>query len=386
MRPRRDRGRRTGGAAVTRSPAITDDGGLLSVHQRLPTSGARTALPFRLDGALHLAVPQLAEDSGQPVANMNGGDSDTDLILYRWEDGRFVEDDRLAVPGGEDALVFVVGDATFLATASVRTGGGPYEYNAISRIFRRDGDRWRPFQDVGTFAAKQWHHFAFDGRHFLGLAQGVTVPNSAPRVPRHSCILEWRDGRFEPFQTLAGGWGYNFAFAEIGGERLLAYADHTSPSLLYRWDKDGFVEHQVLAERGGRAFRFFAQDGADWLAFATIDGDSTLYRWDGAALAAHQTLGVPGGREFELIRTGDALHLVRIRFIEGTPHDPRTDLTSEIFRWAEGGFTLVARFPTFGGTDATAFEADGTLHLAVSNSLTADIRFRQDTIIYRFDG
>lgn len=365
---------------------LTDDAGLLSVHQRLPTSGARTALPFRLDGALHLAVPQLAEDSGQPIANMNGGNSDVDLILYRWDDGRFAEHARLAVPGGEDALVFDIDGETFLATASVRTGGGPYEYNAVSRIFRHANGGWQPFQDVATFAAKQWYHFSVDGRHFLALAQGVTVPTAAPTVPRESCILEYRDGRFAPFQTLAGQWGYNFAFAEIAGERFLGYADHTSPSLLYRWDGERFAEHQTLAERGGRAFRFFAQDGADWLAFATIDGDTTLYRRDGSAFVAHQILGAPAGREFELIRTGDALHLVRIRFIEGTPHDPKTDLRSEIFRWENGGFALAAHFPTFGGTDATAFEADGVRYLAVSNSLTADIRFRQDTIVYRFEG
>ncbi len=368
------------------APEMIDDAGLLSVHQRLPTSGARTALPFRLDGILHLAVPQLAEDSGQPVANMNGGDSDTDMILYRWAEGGFAERERLAVPGGEDALVFAIGDETFLATASVRSGGGPYEYNAASRIFRRAGGVWQPFQDVETFAAKQWHHFSFDGRHFLALAQGVTVPTAAPRVQRESRIFEWRDGRFEPFQTLAGQWGYNFAFAEVGEDRFLAYADHTRPSLLYRWDGARFAEHRLLAEQGGRAFRFFEQDGATWLAFATIAGDSTLYRWEGANFVAHQTLGAPGGREFELIRTERALYLVRIRFIEGTPHDPKTDLISEIFRWEGGRFVVASRFPTFGGTDATAFEADGALYLAVSNSLTADIRFRQDTIIYRFDG
>lgn len=365
---------------------MADAAGLLSVHQRLPTSGARTALPFHLDGALHLAVPQLAVDRGEPVANMNGGDSDTDLLLYRWQDGRFAEHGRLAVPGGEDATVFAIGDATFLATASVRTGHGPYEYNAHSHVFRRATGIWEPFQNVATFAAKQWFYFSFDDRHFLALAQGVTVPTAAPRVPRESCILEWRDGRFEPFQTLAGQWGYNFAYAEIGGEHFLAYADHTSPSWLYRWDGARFVEHQSLVERGGRAFRFFVQDDATWLVVVTIDGDTTLHQWDGEYFRPCQTLGAAAGREVELIRKGGVLYLVRIRFIEGTPHDPKTDLQSEIFRWRDGSFDCIAHFPTFGGTDATAFEADGASYLAVSNSLTADIRFRQDTIIYRFDG
>ena len=123
-----------------------------------------------------------------------------------------------------------------------------------------------------------------------------------------------------------------------------------------------------------------------WLAFATIDGPSTLYRWDGERFVEQQSLGGPGGREFALIDTDRELYLVRVCFIEGTPHDPKTDLLSQIFRWEGGRFALAGQFPTFGGTDANAFTADGRLYLAVSNSLTAAIRFRQDAIIYRFDG
>lgn len=362
---------------------VAGDTGLMVLHQRLPTSGARTALPFRLDGDLFLAVPQIAEDVPGEPAYMNGGDSDIDAILYRWTDGKFVEHDRLSVTGGEDALLFAIGDHIFLATASVRTGAGPYDLNAVSTLFRREGDRWTPFQTFHTFAAKQWHHFTFDGRHFLALAQGVTVPQAAPTVPRESRLFEWTGERFEPFQTLEGGWGYNFTYFELGGARFLAYADHTSPSLIYRWDDGRFVPFQTLAERSGRAIRFFEADGQAWLAFATVDGPSTLFRWDGAGWTAQEEIGAPCGREFALIRTGDALHLVRIRFIEGTPAAPKTDLLSEVHRWTGNGFEQVASFPTYGGTDAEPFVADGQLYLAVSNSLTPDIRFRQDMVIYR---
>lgn len=365
---------------------MTDDAGLLSFHQRLPTSGARTAQPFRLDGDLYLAVPQLAIDSGQPVANMNGGDSDTDMIIYLWTDGRFVEHERLAVSGGEDALVFDIGGETLLATASVRSGGGPYDLNARSRIFRRAEGAWQPFQDFDTFAAKQWHAFTIGERRFLALAQGVTVPTAVPRGARESRVYEWREGGFGEFQTLDGRWGYNFADFIIGGDHFLGYADHTSASLIYRWDGTRFVEHQHLADHGGRAFRFFEREGDAWLAFATIDGPSKLYRWVGDRFVEHQPLGGPGGREFALIETARGLYLVRICFIKGTPHDPKTDLLSQIYRWDDGHFVLAGQFPTFGGTDANAFVADGQIYLAVSNSLTAGIRFRQDAILYRFDG
>lgn len=355
----------------------------MTLHQRLPTSGARTALPYRLDGELYLIVPQLAEDvPGQP-AYMNGGDSDVDAILYRWVNGAFVDHGRLPVPGGEDAELFSLDGQIFLATASVRTGAGPYDLNAISTVFRREGNRWEPFQTFPTFAAKQWHYFSFDGRHFLALAQGVTMPQAVPTVPRESCLYEWEGERFEPFQTLEGGWGYNFAFFEIAGSRFLAYADHTGPSLIYRWQNGQFVPCQTLAKRGGRAFQFFEAEERAWLAFATIDGPSTLFLWEGDRWVAHCEFGAPCGREFALVRSRDALHLFRIRFIEGAPADPVTALESEVHRWTGDGLAQVASFPTYGGTDAEPFTADGRTFLAVSSSLTPDVRFRQDMAIYR---
>jgi hypothetical protein len=371
----------TGG--VSPVPGGADPGGVLTPHQRLATSGARTALPFEIDGSLYLAVPQLAVDvPGQP-AHMNGGDSDIDTILYRWRDGRFEEDERLPVSGGEDVVFFRIGEDRFLATAGVRSGHGPYDLNVMSILYRRDGDAWTPFQSIPTFAAKQWRHFSFDGRHFLALAQGVTIAGVEARHPRQSRILEWDGARFVDFQTLDGSWGYNWTFFELDGRRFLAYADHTSASRLYRWTDGAFVPFQDFADHGGRAFLFFEADRGAWLAFANIAGESVLYRWSGGCFVPHQSLGGPGGREFELIRAEAGLYLVRICFIEGAPAAPKTDLLSQIYRWDQGRFTLIQNFPTFGGTDASAFEADGERFLAVSNSLSRDIRFGEDTVIYR---
>jgi hypothetical protein len=357
--------------------------GVLEVLQRLPTSGARGVVPFELDGSLYLAVPQLAEDVSGQAPHMNAGNSDIDAILYRWQDGRFHEAERVFMPGGEDAVFFHIGAERFLATASVRTGSGPYDLNARSNIYRRQDSAWVPFQEIPTFAAKHWHYFGFEGRHFLALAQGVTVPDAQARHPRQSCIFEWNGSRFVEFQTLEGRWGYNWDFFVLDGERYLAYADHTSASTLYRWNGERFVVFQKLAEQGGRAFLFFEADQGAWLAFANIAGESTLYRWDGSQFTTHQTLGGPGGREFELIRAESGLYLVRICFIEGTPAAPKTDLVSQIFRWEQGRFATLDEFATFGGTAAAAFEVDGGRFLAVSNSLTPDIRFREDTVIYR---
>jgi EPTP domain len=369
-----------------RSKPNSTGGTLLVEHQRLATSGARAVLAFTVDGKLRLAVPQLAVDLPDTPARMNGGDSNIDMLLYRWVAGRFVEDGGLPVPGGEDAVFFRIGSAEFLATACVRTGAGPYDLNCDSVIYRRAADKWEIFQSFPTFAAKQWHFFSFDGRYFLALAQGVVMEGVEARNPRRSCLFEWDGAQFVDFQTLDGQWGYNWDFFEVGGKRLLAYADHVGTSKLLIWNGASFTPFQEFSPTGGRAFHFFRADDQGWLAFANLTGESLLYRWSGDRFESHQSLGGPGTREFALTRTERGLYLVQINFIQGTPAAPKTDLTSRIYRWQDGRLTVVEEFPTSGGTDAAVFAADGRSYLAVANSLSRDVRFREDTVIYRFDG
>ncbi len=133
------------GAAESASP-VPSPNHLLHPVQELDTSGARAVAPFELDGKLYLAIPQLAQDiDGQP-AHMNGGDSDVSLIVYQHQQSGFVEYQRLPVSGGEDAEFFRIGDRAFLATASIRSGRGPYSYNVDSTIFEWREGRFERFQ------------------------------------------------------------------------------------------------------------------------------------------------------------------------------------------------------------------------------------------------
>jgi hypothetical protein len=359
---------------------------ILTEHQRLPTSGARAVLPYVVSGAQYLIVPQLAKDVDNTPAHMNGGDSDTGAPIFKWSDGRFVEHDTLPLSGGEDIDCFQLGADQFLITAGVRSGHGPYSYNIGQVLYKRDGSRWEPYQTFPGFASKQWHFLKIGSRAFLCLAQGVTLGHIEATNPRTSRIFEWNGTEFVDFQSLNGQWGYNWESFQIGAETFLGYADHVSESILFKWDGATFVPFQSFAPKAGRCFRFFTIDGTHYLAFANIQGDSTLYRWDGAAFQSHQKLSGPSGREFCIVRTEKQFYLVQINFIEGEPSAPKTDLKSRIYRWENGQLVLVEEFATAGGTDAAVFRAEGKLFLAVSNSLTPEVRFRTDTIIYRFGG
>jgi len=45
----------------------------------------------------------------------------------------------------------------------------------------------------------------------------------------------------------------------------------------------------------------------------------------------------------------------------------------------------VEEFPTFGAVDTAVFTADGQTFVAVANSLSRDIRFREDSVVYRLN-
>ncbi len=329
-----------------------------------------------------LAIPQLARDIPGSPPGMNGGDSDTELLLLKWAAGRFEPWSTLRAHGGEDAEFFTIGERSFLAVASIRTGSGPYEFATESQIFTWERDRFVPFQSVATFAAKQWKHWNIGERHFLGLAQGVVV-NGLEDRNLDSVVYEWDGSSFAEYQRIPSRWAYNWHAFSVGDAFFVAHADHADPSMLYRWDGERLQPHQELAAAGGRAFATFDHDGATYLVVAPIFAPAQVMRWDGERFRVIQTLDGLGGRELKVVRRDDSILLVRINFILGTPAEPRPCLDSQIYEWDGRALRVAAQFPTCGGTDVAVVGDDaGGIELVVSNSLTPELRFAADTVRY----
>ncbi|MET8824568.1 hypothetical protein ABZX40_03695 [Streptomyces sp. NPDC004610] len=359
----------------------------LTPLQDIPASGARAVHRLTVGDLELLAVPQLAYDVPGTPAHMNGGDSDTELLLLRRDGDRFTPWGSLTAPGGEDAEPFTIDGRTFLAVASIRSGAGPYDFKVPSVVHEWTGDGFTPFQAFDGFAAKQWRHFTVDGRHFLALAQGVALPHTKDDN-RPSVLYTWDGTRFVHFQDIPSQWGYNWHSFTVAGHTFLAHADHIGPSVLYRWDGTRFTPHQDLVPSGGRAFTTFdAPDGTGThLAVARIDEASQVLRWDPAADAftEHQLLDGPGGRELALVRTDRGLYLIRVNFIHGTPADPTAALNSQVYRWEMGRLELVEEFATTGGTDLEVLDSPEGPLVVQSNALSADLRFSADVRVYRF--
>jgi hypothetical protein len=353
----------------------------LSEVQRIPTSGARAVEPLTVDGLELVAIPQLAKDVAGGLAGMTGGDSNTELLLLRRTRDRYVPWASLEAPGGEDAEFFTIGDRKFLAVASIRSGAGPYDLATDSVIYIWQDGAFVPFQEVPTYAAKQWRHWQADGRHFLGLAQGAVEPGSEPHN-RASMVFEWDGATFAPFQEIPSRWAYNWHPMYIDGIRYVAHADHLDPSVLYRWDDGRLRPHQQLAERSGRAFGTFGRDGERYLLVACLQAPSRLLKWNGDGFGAVQELDGLGARELAVFEHAGRLFVVRVNFVQGSRADPVTALQSQVYEWRSGRLRVAAEFPTTGGTDAAVIAHGGQLRLIVSNSLSPDIRFRADTIVY----
>ena len=364
---------------------------ILTEVQRIPTSGARAVEPVRVGGHDLLAIPQLAKDVPDGPPGMNGGDSDTELLLLNRDGGRLESWATLPAPGGEDAEFFTIGDRSFLAVASIRTGAGPYEFATTSTIFEWRGDGFAPFQEVPTFAAKQWKHWQIGDRHFLGLAQGVIVPpghagraGQGRDVNRDSVVYEWTGSSFAEFQRIPSRWAYNWHAFQAGGKFFVAHAEHAGPSVLYRWDGALLQPHQTLADQAGRAFATFGDGGETYLVVACIAAPARVLRWAGTRFAEAQVLDGLGARELAVVRCAGRTLVVRVNFILGTPADPRPALDSQVYEWDGGKLHEVATFPTCGGTDVAVLNRGDAAELIVTNSLTPELRFAAETVRYEF--
>jgi hypothetical protein len=349
--------------------------------QRIPTSGARAAETLVVDGLTLVAIPQLAIDLPGP-AGMNGGDSDTDLLLLQRRGEHFTLRATIAAPGGEDAEFFTIGDRAFLAVASIRSGSGPYSYSTTSTIHEWNGTEFVPFQAIPTYAAKQFRHWTVGARHFLGLAQGLDLPH-VEGANQPSVIFEWRDGRFAEFQTIPSTWAYNWLAFSVGETHFLAHADHLGPSRLYAWDGARYEARQELLARCGRAFAHWSDGDQDYLLVAGLEAAPVLWRWDGSLFRETQTLAGLGARELRVLQQSGRTYVVRVNFIEGTPADPNPLLTSQVYEFSDGELAVVAEFPTSGGTDVGLVTAgEDEAQFIVTNSLSRDVRFATDTVVY----
>jgi len=356
----------------------------LTPYQQLDTNGARDVTPFVIDDRHYMVIPQLAKDIPNTKANMNGGNSDVDVLIYRWRKDKFEIYQRLPGHGNESSEFFEIGSKKFLAIASIHSGPKPpFITPSYSMLYEWDGERFVPVQQFYGYASKSWKYFNLGDRHFLALANGVVLPNSKAKHDTSSVIYEYDGQKFIPFQTIPSSWAYQWEFFTIAGKHYLGLTDHLQPSKLYRWNGKQFSPFQEFTNTGGRAFTHFKIQGLHYLAFANISHPSVLYRWNGQSFEQYQEFQGLGGRNFLFYMRGKTPYLMRINFITGSRSNPKSNLASPLYAWKEGKFEIIQEIETFGGVNAAYFAIKDQKFIAIANSLSKDLRFKTHSILYQ---
>ncbi|RAP37024.1 hypothetical protein B1207_06250 [Legionella quinlivanii] len=358
---------------------------MLKMYQSLDTSGARELTPFKLNGKQYIGVAQLAKDNPHAPANMNGGDSDVDVLIYQMGKKQFHLYQKIPGHGNEGLTFFKINDQAFIAVPSVRSGpGAPYNLNTYSMIYRWDGKYFIPFQQFYGRAAKQWRFFSIANRNFLALATGVEVPGQKP-VPNDSRIYEWNGKEFVLFQSLPSRWAYSFTAFKIGDDTYLGLADHLDGVTIFNWNGKQFKPIQHISERGARALKHFKIENEHYLAYANIHKTSKLLHWNTKQFEEYQNLAESGGRSFSWFSLNGRHFLFLTRFITGSKEKPVSNLDSLLYEWEKGKLHLVEKLPGFGAVAAHFFKWNNESFLTLANSLSKNIRFRVDSVIYKLD-
>lgn len=349
----------------------------------LRTTGARHITPFKISGARYLAVAQLSEDRPNTRPNMNGGNSNVPVLIFKENHHHFKIYQQIPSHGNESTAFFRIGQRQFLAVASIRSGTQPpYKMYTDSALYEWREDKFKLIQRFPGLATKGVTAFNIAGQYFLGFARGIVLPGHKPKSTP-SVIYRWNGSQFTPFQSFPTLWGYEFTYFKLGQKHFLGLTDHLKASTLYQWDKKRFKLFQSFQETGGRVFRFYTIGNHSYLIFATINHESKVYSWKHKHFELFQTLPGKGARDFLFFTHQNRPYLLRINFILGTRDDPKAALRSPIYQWKQKKWRTLSFIDTFGGVNASLFEDNNRQYIAVANSLSKTIRFDVDSMIYQ---
>ncbi|OCH96782.1 hypothetical protein A8135_06395 [Legionella jamestowniensis] len=356
----------------------------LEEYQRLSTSGARGIELFKVDGTLYLAIPQLAEDIPHKPANMNGGNSDTQVLIYRWQETQFKLFQSLPSHGSEDVHFFSLDEKPLIAVANIRSGQDPdFNMYTDSAVYEWVDNKFTLLQKLPSFAAKGCHFFENDEECFLLLSEGVSLSPSKI-IEANSHMYRWNGHAFEAYQALPGLWGYNIDSACIDNRLFVSLADNSVNSVIYEWKNKQLFPFQAFAKNGGgRQIKFFMLNKTPCIAVANLLYESEIYFWNGKRYEPLQTLPGAGCRNIHVMNVDSEFYLFRINFITGTRERPKIKQKASVYRWAGNQFEEEIQFMTLGGTACQSFQDGKDYYLVVSNSLNEKIRFRVDSIVFK---
>ncbi|XP_048869448.1 thrombospondin-type laminin G domain and EAR repeat-containing protein-like isoform X1 [Brienomyrus brachyistius] len=197
-----------------------------------------------------------------------------------------------------------------------------------SGIYKWDGGRFEPYQNISTNEALAWKYFTVDKKMFLAVADSRGHSEGGQEL---SAIYKWspRKLRFLHYQTLETHCARDWEAFQIQGEAFLAVANHRA----------GDNNHNI---------------------------DSVIYKWNPGtkAFEVNQTIQTSGAYDWEFFTVGPYYFLV----VANTFNGVTTHVDSTIYIWLGGRFQRFQDIKTFGATDWEVFQIGSRVFLAVANS------------------
>ncbi|KAK3083162.1 hypothetical protein FSP39_015455 [Pinctada imbricata] len=309
----------------------------------------------------------------------------------------------LKTPGPSiDVEVFrIEGEGLFCVLASSR---GRRKKKDVSVMYKWTAGEFVPYQRIPTDAAQCWEHFTIGSNFFLAVAN--YGDNSAD--PTNSTIYKWnrRKKRFKEFQSIITWTARDFEYFEIDNDHFLAVANHARgrsqsvDSIIYKWNRKErrFREHQVIPTVGAYDWTYFTVNNFHFLAVAqAFDGlttllDSKIFVLQNNEFIFFQAIETTGATDWEFFSIKEDSFLVVANAYNYGPQNfmnkNQYQTNSTVYRLDKDRrvFKKFQTFKTYSAIDWEFFSIENDHYLVVSNAQNSNIEQDLQTAIYRWQG
>ncbi|XP_070188446.1 thrombospondin-type laminin G domain and EAR repeat-containing protein-like [Littorina saxatilis] len=301
-----------------------------------------------------------------------------------------------------DVEIFdIPGEGRFAAFANAAAvSGSP----SASAVFKWVDGKFEIYQRLETKSAQSWEFFEIRNQFFLAVANYGT----STMEPTNSTVYKWRKRRkkFKPYQQIATWTARDMEHFAIEDDHYLAVANHAEgdknliDSVIYKWDDDEreFGEHQRIMTVGAYDWTHFSVDGFHFLVVANaFNGlstliDSAVYFFQDGQFVKFQTMETNGATDWEFFKMGKEAFLVVANAYNYGPQNYQdidsyaTNSTIYRLNIAKRVFEKYQSFPTFSAIDWEYMQIGSDHYLIVSNAQNGGNGDHLKSVIYRWQG
>lgn len=306
-------------------------------------------------------------------------------IVYKWRKKKFVFYQRLNTDAAQCWKFFAIDNNFFLAVANY---GKDSRVQGNSTIFKwhKRRKRFKEFQIIPTWTARDFEHFVMNDKHYLAVANHAK--GSSQMVDSGIYIWSTKLRRFKLFQNIMTTGAYDWTYFSVNGYHFLAAAQAfdgfstLTDSRIYVLQDKQFVLFQTMETNGATDLEYFQIGDSVFLAVANaynygpqnIDKkqeyltNSTIYKLDKGrrVFKTFQTIETFSAVDWEFVTIGDEHFLIvsnaQNRALEG-------DHLTSIYKWrGVEKFVRVHQMDVLPNTDWEVFTDKRDVYFVYSNA------------------